>query len=347
MLKKCLTLLTVVAFVVTLSSTAGSTPNDPYYSKQWALPKIQADRAWATTTGSGVIIAVIDTGIDLNHEDLAANITTGTTVLKCARGTTCTSKGQDDYGHGTHVAGIAAAVMNNGKGIVGVAPSAKLMSVKVLDSSGSGTVDDIATGIRYAADHGAKVLNLSLGEMSGVGQVANQLGWNKPITDAITYAWNKGDVIVIAAGNDGFPMCSPPSDHALALCVGATDNNDLIASYSNKGDIDITAPGGFGSVFCEDYQRDIFSTIWPGSSLDCQGKPTNGGTPFITGYETLAGTSMATPHVAGLAALLFSKGLTNVQVVAKIKATADDLGSPGYDPVYGWGRINAYRAVTS
>ncbi|MGH2810566.1 MAG: S8 family serine peptidase, partial [Actinomycetota bacterium] len=249
----------------------------------------------------------------------------------------------DDHGHGSHVAGIAAAVKGNGKGVAGVAPSAKIMPVKVLDSNGEGTTDDVAAGIRYAVDRGAKVVNLSLGVISGAGTVAKIIGALDSVYSAIDYAWAKGAVIVIAAGNDTFPLCAEPAAHPRAICVGATDNNDLIAAYSNSGDIDVTAPGGFGSVFCEDYARDVVSTIWPGSSLDCRGSGS------VTGYDTLAGTSMATPHVSGVVALIRSKNPTwsNQQVVNKLYASVDDLGLPGADPVYGRGRVNACKAVST
>lgn len=349
MRKSYLILLLAVSLVAVFTaspSTAATT--DPHFSKQWALSKLKAEKAWSYSTGTSVVIAIIDTGIDLTHEDLSANLTAGTNVLKCPKRKSCNTSGQDDQGHGTHVAGIAGAVANNGKGIAGVAPGAKLMPVKVLDAGGSGSTGDIEAGIRYAADRGAKVLNLSLGITTALGPFAKVTGQLTGIYSAIEYAWSKGAVIVVAAGNDSLPLCAEPAAAARAFCVGATDNNDLIATYSNSGDIDVTAPGGFGSVFCEDFARDILSTIWAGSQYDCQGAATNNPSHiFLTGYETLAGTSMAAPHVSGIAALLFAQGLTNQQVVDRIKATSDDLGTPGYDPVYGWGRVNACRAVTN
>ncbi|HVE90810.1 MAG TPA: S8 family serine peptidase [Actinomycetota bacterium] len=346
MLRRVLAMTFSVCLVVSLAPSAGAAA-DPLASKQWALGKIQAQQAWSLSRGTGVTIAIVDTGIDLAHEDLRAQVVPGTSVLGCGkRAKSCNTTGQDDEGHGSHVAGIAAAATDNGIGVAGVAPGAKLMPVKVLNALGEGTVDQIAAGIDYAHNNGAKVINLSLGVMSGQSQIGATLGWWKPINDAINRAWAKGAVIVVAAGNDSFPLCAEPAAHAKAICVGATDHNDLIASYSNSGDIDVTAPGGFGSVFCEHSDVDILSTMWTGSAWDCQGTPTNGGTPFMTGYETAAGTSMAAPHVSGVAALLLAKGLTNQQTVDKIKSSADDLGSPGYDPVYGAGRINAFRAVS-
>jgi subtilisin family serine protease len=316
-------------------ATASGFPNDPLYSKQWGLTQIKAPAAWARhVTGRGVTIAVIDTGVDLGHPDLRKQLVKGTDIVD--GDTACPQGPQDQYGHGTHVAGIAAAVTNNGIGVAGTAPDAKIMPVRVLDASGSGSTANIAAGIRWAADHKAKVLNLSLGELPVVGQLQPL---NQEIEDAVNYAWSKGALVVASAGNDTFPLCSYPSFADRAVCVGATGPQGLPSWYSNfpnnKTMLGFRAPGGFGSVFCED-DLDVWSTVWPGN-LDCQGSGS------LTGYETLAGTSMAAPFVSGVAALLFSQGLTNQQVVDRLKATSSNHGL--YDPVMGYGIVDADAAT--
>jgi subtilisin family serine protease len=295
--------------IVAASALPAWSASDPSRSKQWGLSRIHADTAWATTKGAGVTIAVVDTGIDLNHPDLQSKIAGHYTCI----GGSCTSGGNDDNGHGSHVAGIAAAATGNGVGIAGVAPSAKLMAVKVLKSDGSGKCSDIAVGIRFAADHGARVINLSLGPELGLLDLLLGNGCIDTLESAAAYAYNKGDVVVIAAGNDG--LGSLYSSSALEV-VGATGPHDEVASYSNTG-ADVYAPGGDASGSCS-ASSCIYST-------------------WINGYQVEQGTSMATPHVAGVAALLLSQGYSNTQAVKRINSTADSVN--------GILRLNAARAV--
>jgi thermitase len=297
---------------------AQTIPNDPYYTTQWGLSKIDAPAAWDLTTGSSaVVIAIVDTGIDLDHEDFSC---AGKLTAARWNFVADNSNPDDDNGHGTHVAGIAAACGNNGKGIAGVAWGARLMPVKVLDSSGSGYYSDVAAGITYAVDHGARVVNLSLGGISSDNTLAS----------AVQYAHDHGVLVVAAAGNcaqDGY-QCSYiynpimyPAAYSTVLAVAATDSNDNWASFSEyQPYVDVAAPG-----------VDIYSTYNDGD------------------YTFMNGTSMATPHVSGLAALLWSliPSLTMGQVESIIESTADDLGAPGKDDYFGYGRINAGRALGS
>lgn len=336
-----------IAAAVTLIGAPAAASADTYRNRQWGLDKIQAEQAWATSTGAGAVVAVVDTGVDLGHPDLAANIVSAGADFVQPDGTCSGSKknrscvqdgAQDENGHGTHVAGIIAAVANNNVGIAGVAPSAKILPVRVLDAEGSGTTDQVAAGIRYAADR-ADVINLSLGFLSGQGEAVRLLGLLDPVYDAIAYANAKGVVVVIAAGNDSVPLCAEPSAAPGVICVGATDVRDLSSFYSNR---DVTtlknfvvAPGGDALTCSGDIFSTYLRTLTPST---CSPEK---------GYEALAGTSMATPHVAGLAALLAAKGDSRDVIIRKITTTAVDLGVPGDDPVYGSGRIDALRAVTA
>jgi subtilisin family serine protease len=238
------------------------------------------------------------------------------------------------------VAGIAAAVTNNGQGIAGVAPDASIMPVKVLGEDG-GTFEEIAAGIRWAADHGADVINLSLGAIPGV-QALEITGIESNATDAINYANSKGVVVVAAAGNDFASICGSPSFNDGALCVVANDRLELRANYSNfavKPDLmTVSAPGGQGAVFCEE---DIISTVPIGAEEYCPGN---------AGYDNYAGTSMATPHVAGVAALLTAQGRSNDAVYDVLMSTArtPGVGVRGvYNPVYGYGIVDAEAAVAA
>ncbi|HJR19940.1 MAG TPA: S8 family serine peptidase [Actinomycetota bacterium] len=304
-------LVSIASAVVCVTAIAPAwAATDPNRSNQWALTKIRAIEAWKASTGAGITIAVVDTGIDLDHPDLKSKIGSHYSCM----GGSCAAGGDDDHGHGTHVAGIAAAATNNGVGIAGVAPAAKLMAVKVLDEEGSGDCDDIATGIRFAADHGARVINLSLGpELPGLLAVLLQGGCISDLEAAATYAWNKGVFVVIAAGNNGLRSVY---DSETLEVVGATGPDDQAASYSSSG-ADVYAPGGDASS-CSP-STCIFST-WTGG-----------------GYALNQGTSMAAPHVSGIAALLFARGYSNAQIRQRLAATADNLG--------GILRVNAARAV--
>lgn len=346
--------LTAAAALTALSCSllvaqATAATSDTHRAKQWGLDRIQAEQAWARSTGTGALVAVVDTGVDLAHPDLAGNIVSypdadfvepNGTCTGSKRNRSCTQDGaQDRNGHGTHVAGVIAAVTNNSAGIAGVAPNAKILPVRVLDADGGGTTDQVAAGIRYAADKGADVVNLSLGFLSGADKVFKLIGELDPVYAAIDYASAKGATVVVAAGNDSFPFCSEPSGAANVICVGATDTRDLSSFYSNHDATTlqsfVVAPGGDG-LTCA---GDILSTYLRSASHSVCAPG--------SGYDALAGTSMATPHVAGVAALLSAQGSARADVIRRILTSADDLGVPGKDPVYGSGRVNAARAVAT
>ena len=298
---------------------AFNVPNDPSFSEQWGMTKIQAPDAWNISQGETVKIAILDTGVDQDHPDLAAKLIKNDQNNKDFTGS---GSPDDFYGHGTHCAGIAAAVTANGTGVAGVACQAMIMNGKVLDNSGSGAYSWIASGIIWAADNGAKVISLSLGGFFGSTTMKN----------AVNYAWNKGVVVVAAAGNDGYSLPSYPAYYANCIAVAASNADDGKASFSNYGSwVDVAAPG-----------LNIFSTV-----------PNHANTissDYLGGqleYGVLSGTSMAAPHVAGLAALVWatSYGTTNTNVRNRIESTADTSGTIWTS--YAIERINAYEAVRS
>ncbi|MCX6557036.1 MAG: S8 family serine peptidase [Candidatus Aminicenantes bacterium] len=311
-----------------LASMNAQIPNEQFFSYQYALlnngqvfypeknlrgtsaADIKATEGWTWSTGSsGIIIAIIDTGIAVGHEDLKNKIVPGYDFVNDD------ADAQDDNGHGTLVASLAAAETNNGIGIAGVGWNASLLPVKVLDSQGNGNYLAIAAGIKYAADHGAKVLNLSLGGNSD----------SFILKDACQYAFDKGCSLVAAAGDSGSNAVQFPAAYDL-LCtaVGASDANDKLASFSNRGlQIDVVAPG-----------------VWVYGAAFDPARPTE-----LRFYNWGNGTSLAAAHVSGAIALLISYKplLTNLQVMAIIKYTADDVNAsdkPGVDTDMGYGRIN-------
>ena len=330
------------------ATPAHAATNDPLRSKQWGLTQVRAEQAWPSSRGAGTTIAVVDTGVDLAHPDLAAKLVPGATFVGCgAKVTVCSDGnwkgvdgvGQDVDSHGTHVSGIAAAITNNATGVAGVAPDASIMPIKVLED-GSGTTDDIAAGIRWAADHGADVINLSLGSLPGT-QVLSITGLDTAIEDAIDYARTKGAVSVIAAGNTSTIACTSPGFSSTGICVGSTDRNELHSAFSElpiKPDLKVvSAPGGFAFGACDD---DVWSTVPTEVTSSCG----------VAGYDAFAGTSMATPHVAGVAALLLAQGRTVDQTEQAILTTARTpvLGLRGqFSPLYGYGVVDAQAAVAS
>jgi len=303
---------------------------------------INWEKAWnnfASNTLATTTIAIVDSGIDETHPDLSAKIWQNVTETG-NNGVDDDSNGyiddtwgwdfvdndnipHDVYGHGTHVSGIAAARTNNGIGIAGVAfpDNVKIMPVRVLDENGIGYVSNVAKGIYYAADNGAKVINLSLG-----GRDSNTL------KKAVDYAWDKGVLLAAAAGNDGGGRKYYPASYNDVISVAATDYNDNTASLSNfNNQVEVAAPG-----------VNVFSTF-PSYPFTLQSK--YGRSEY---YDVGSGTSMSVPHVVGLAALLFAghPDYTNSEVRDIIDKSADDLGAVGRDNHYGYGRINLYSALT-
>ncbi|MGH2785246.1 MAG: S8 family serine peptidase [Actinomycetota bacterium] len=312
---------------------AWAAPNDPGFPQQWNLTKIRADKAWSSSKGAGVVVAVIDTGVDLSHPDLQGRLVAGVNIVDGG-------SAQDDNGHGTFMAGIVAAATGNGEGVASVAPSAKIMPVKVLKADGEGEPEDVAEGIRWAVSHGAHVINLSLAETSSGGvQLPLDFFSNSDLDDAIREAANAGRFVAVAAGNDftdsgGRSKTSYDAQVAGVLVVGGSTSGDKRAAYSNYGQgLDVLAPGG-GSASnattgaCQPNDP-VVSTWWDNGS----------------GYGAGCGTSMAVAHVSGLAALLRAKGYSSTGAASRIVATARDLGSAGWDSHTGYGRIDAAAAV--
>ncbi len=299
---------------------ASGPPDDPLYASHQAdLGAIGVPTAWQTTTGSpSVIVAIIDTGTTTNQQDLA-----GTTFVSPWNVITGTAGAVDDYGHGTHVTGTIAAQANNNLGIAGIAPGVAIMPIKALDASGSGSFNDFLSAIDYAVAHGAKVINLSIGGVIAPEAAAAA----QPTIDAAHAA---GVTIVAAAGNDGNSTVDYPCAFNHVICVGATDNAGSHASFSNANAfVDISAPG-----------VGIESTLAP-IVQGCSGS--------LSCYGLMDGTSMATPHVAAIAALVLSAHPSDTpdQVEATLETTARDLGTAARDDVFGYGLVDAAAAVAA
>ena len=370
---------------VTLNSPAitlgggGTGPNDPlfaqdgegdmFFAGQWGLRKIQAPQAWAqyingsTTTkatGSGIKVAVLDTGLDLDHPDFQCS---GKVNVRpnADLDPDSSSSPDDDNGHGTHTAGIIGACTNNNVGVAGVAPGSQLLPYQVL--SATATDITLADSIKDATDEGAHVINMSLSfgiapgglvSVPGSGSALGWLGGLPEVRDAIDYAVAAGVVVVASAGNDSFPICSYPALEWNVVCVGSSDPRDVNSWYGSfpvkDDDSDLTgpgllAPGGTGTLLCDWSSEEIISTY------DEDVDAAEGNCDGLSGYASIQGTSMAAPHVAGVAALVYqdigsSRSLANAnKVVEALTRSAVDLYTPGYDPQSGYGRVDALRAV--
>lgn len=282
------------------------TPNDPSFASQWHLPKIAAPAGWDISTGSSSVdIAILDSGVDPGHPDLAGKLLPGFNFV------TNTADTRDVTGHGTKVAGSAAAMANNGAGVAGVAWQNQIMPLVIADSTGYATYSRMASAITYAADRGVRIINLSYGGSTSSSTLQN----------AVNYAWSKGAIVFASASNYNTSTPYYPAACTNAVSVSATDANDAKASFSNYGaTIDIAAPG-----------VSILTTA-------------NGG-----GYASVSGTSFSSPIAAGLGALILSVNptLSNAQVVDIITQNADDIGAPGFDQYFGHGRINVHRSLAA
>ena len=300
------------------TAIAAST-NDAYRSQQWALDHVPFETAWSSGNGGGVIVAVVDTAVDLTHPDLAGQFVAGYHFLAAGSGPGVASAPPGNF-HGTHVAGIIAAVANNGTGMAGGAPGAKIMPIEVLDAAGSGRYSDITAGIIYAADHGARVINLSLGGSSQ----------SSTLDAAVAYALAHGAVVMAAAGNAGCsvgPSCSAnyPAASPGATAVGSITSALACSSFTTRASyVALGAPGS-----------SILSTA-PESLV-------------AGGYALASGTSMATPYASAAAATVLSAqpGASAEQVVSALVSTAIDVADGGPDTCTGAGLIDPLAAVES
>lgn len=275
--------------------------NDPYAGSAWHLNKIGANFAWDLAQGAGITIAILDSGVDGSHPDLNARMVAGWNFYDNNATTT------DVFGHGTAVAGAAAATLNNGMGVSGMAGQARIMPVRISDVNGYAYWSTVAQGVSWAADQGARVANISFGGVTG----------SSAVQSAAQYMKNKGGLVVVAAGNNGIDEATPAT--ATMITVSATDSNDLKTSWSSYGNfVSVAAPG-----------LDIWTTVRGGA------------------YQAWWGTSLASPVVAGVVGLMMSAkpDLSSSQVESLLYSSAVDLGAAGRDPYYGYGRVNAAAAV--
>ena len=312
-----------------------SVPDDPLIGEQWNLQQVHAIDAWDVATGGGdVIVAVLDSGIDASHPELAGRVVSGRNVRERNSDT------RDDIGHGTHVAGVIGARGDNGIGVAGMSWGVRLMPIKITDRQGEASITAAAQGIRWAVDHGARIINLSFGGLDD----------SRTVRLAVEDAYQRGALLVAAAGNcgevatfrdEGCDVANPPIYPAAlsqVIAVGALGANGELAPYSETGSyIRLTAPGGVGGSRRSNPLDYILSTWPPGlpSPID------------VPGYSYEVGTSMAAPHVSGAAALVWSTNptLSRDEVERILFETADPLGPPGRNDRFGYGRVNVQRAV--
>jgi serine protease len=274
---------------------------DPYRALQWNLDALDIEAAWAVTRGAGATVAVIDSGVAEGGEDTPVNLVRGWDFVDDD------ANPNDENGHGTHVAGTIAQATDNGRGVAGVAPEATVLAVRAMDANGSGSAWGIASAITYAVDHGADIVNLSLGSP-----------WSTSIeSQAIDYAYKKGVLVVAASGNSGAGAVDYPAAYSQVLAVGATRADGAVAAYSNTGNaLDLVAPGG-------DMGRDQNGDGYADGIV----QETLSGSGF--GYLFFEGTSMAAPHVAGAAALLIAAGAPAADVRGLLQDTAVVVGGTG------------------
>jgi len=308
------------------------TPNDTYYSYQWHFPMIQMQQAWNQSTGAGATVAVVDTGVAYETygsyqqaPDLA-----GTTFVPGYDFINNDTHPNDDNSHGTHVTGTIAQTTNNSQGTAGIAFGARIMPVKVLDAGGTGTSWQVAQGIQWATDHGANVINLSLGSSSG----------SSVEQDAVQYAYDHGVTVVASAGNGGTSSVQYPAAYSVVISVGAVRYDEALSYYSEHGPaLDVVAPGGDTSVDQngDGYGDGVLQQTFNPSTQD----------PTDFRYYFFQGTSMASPHVTGAAALLIAKGVATTpdEIRTALESTAKDLGSSGRDNTYGYGLIQVADAL--
>ncbi|MET1038592.1 MAG: S8 family serine peptidase [Aeromicrobium sp.] len=309
-----------VAHPMSIAASKPRRVNDTYRTQQWALNRLEAETVWRKSSGKGIVVAVLDTGVRANHPDLRGRVVKGWDFIGSD------NVANDANGHGTHVAGIIAARRNNDRGIAGLASQATILPVRVLDGNGNGNTATVARGITYAVKKGADVINLSLAGQTG----------DRHVAAAVAYAVKKGVVVVAAAGNSGCGQARSytpayPAVYPGVIAVGATDRYDNVAPYSNCGSyVDVVAPGS--SI--------VSTTVYaPHGGLGCG---------YGDNYCRLNGTSMATPYAAASAAVLMSRTrnrLGGAKIRAIMTGQAVDIGAPGRDSLAGYGLISPKRMM--